>query len=183
LLSLIGCRVALDEQKFGPQQTAPLGAAADRSGRIARTADIGEYLNAGAIAGATVGLGRHALARLGCASRTRVCFGARQHIGCGGDLKRPLIGIDNQQRALRNLVQLLAQANQHRHVGGSGKNGHVRGGTATGEADCRQTLGVERDELRRQQIIGKQHCALGQVQIHRSCLAGERQQHVRFDIL
>ncbi len=58
----------------------------------------------------------------------------------------------------------------------------MRGGAAAAQTDGGQPLPVERGQFRGQQIIGEQHGALGQWDVHRPRFAGERQQHMRFHV-
>ncbi len=182
MLGLVRRRLAIQEQEFGAQQSAALGAVGDGRRRVGDISQIGEYLDTSTIQRAAFclcfGLGNGAQPAPPVERCVRRFDGARGWRALQGAAVR----IDNDGSAGGDFANPRTQADQHGDFHRGRENGHMRGRAAAGQTNGEQPLPVQRGQFRRQQVRGEQHGLLGQRDDHRPCLAGERQQHLRFHI-
>ena len=183
LLVLIGRRLPLQEQEFGAQQAASLGAALDGDPRFVHRTQVGEHGDMHAIHGAA-GLASHGqVGGIAPATLGKERGNGRMLIRGGGELQEAALGVEEDGGASCDLEQSRADRNQGRDPERRGDDGDVRGRAATRGAETGEPRRVESEQLRGQQIVGHQDRVVGQGRMR--CLhlpAAQRDQHVAFDV-
>ncbi|MNY09706.1 hypothetical protein D3C86_1426400 [compost metagenome] len=147
--------LTLQEEEFGAQQTAALGAPGHGGRGLGHVAQIGEDLDADAVCGAAV------LGGQGSSLGAAAVAGGGGALGAGlacrgraGD-QPSAVGVQHHQGAVLDPIQTGADRDQGRHAHGRGQDGDVRGRPAARGAQARYLDRVQRDQLRRQKVVGQ----------------------------
>ena len=147
--------LAFQEEELGAQQAAALGASGHGGRGLGHIAQVGEDLDADAVGGAAVlggqgaGLGAAAVAGGGGALGAGLPGGGRT-----GD-QASSVGVQHHQGAVLDPIQTRPHSHQGGHAHGGGQDGHVRSRPAARGAKTRHLDRIQRDQLRRQKVVGQ----------------------------
>jgi hypothetical protein len=101
-------------------------------------------------------------------------------IWCGREVA--LLCVEDDPRAFRDIKYRLTERNERWNAHCCSENRDMRSRPACGEADARKSRRIERDELRRLQVLGDEDRALGQIAHDDRRLTVQREQHLGFQI-
>ena len=181
LLGLVRRGGAVEEQEFGAQQAAALGAGLDRGQGLAGGAQVGEDLDprsvrhsAGILRG---GLGGGAAG----AAFGQAALGGLQFRWPRRDTQAASIAVEDQQRPVLDRQQPRPESDDGGNVHCRGDDRHVRGRAALAERHAGDPRRVEGHQLRGQDVVGDQDGIVGQDD-GRQGLAGQFQQHLPLQV-
>ena len=157
----------------GANSYSPLPKAEQGGGGIGLRSQIGENLDPGAVGHAAIGMGLRPVAAALLARGSNPFADLRQcvHARIGID-PRPVC-VENDRPPIGDGQHIPPGGDQHRDPGRRGEDRDMGSGTAGRRADSGQTVPIERQELRGEQILGDQYALSGQRR-HRAGLGAEQ---------
>ena len=171
LLLLVGHRGMRQEQVFGAIQPDAGGAGGAGRRRVGGTVDVGQQLQTDAVGGdrLLIAVLDQPAGEVGVLA-LQLAIG-RLHLRTGIEINVSLAAIDGDQVAGVHLAQQAAQSGDGGNAEGAGEDGGVAGGAARFGDDAGDQMAVERQRLRRQNLLGDEDDRLMRIELGKMVFA------------
>jgi hypothetical protein len=183
LLVLAGRGASIEKQELTTQQAAALSTRVHGTRRLVWSAEVRVDAHPRAVGHPSFLARKGALAFTAGAQGHNAFRGPRLQLGVRRQMQPPRLRIEQHGRAVQDLFDRWTGGDQHRQADRAREDRDVRRRTTASGAKTRDSRGIERRELRRQQVRGQHDRAVGQTRVVGQLEAeAECGEHLRLEV-